>query len=124
MPPDPRSVLHLSGYDEDANRVDNIGRQQPTEFNLVWAFRAVPQMAEQFKRRVPDSFTANEVEEDGTPVITVACPCGESPRVRLASIHECKCERFYLGLKSEVRVANSPVADPEPQPEESPEIPA
>jgi hypothetical protein len=61
-----------------------------------------------FRRRVPDEFFTLDVEEDGTEVAVVACPCGSEPRVPLARCTACSCERFYLALGKRVLVANSP----------------
>lgn len=87
---------------------DRFDRIQPHGLTWVTYFRAMPWLAKAFERKVPDEFISFDTEEDGTEVVVIACPCGETPRVRLTTCHECKCERFYLATKASVRVANSP----------------
>jgi len=63
-----------------------------------------------FDRRVPDSFFSEDVEDDGTAVRVIACPCGEEPRVPIARCLECSCGRFYLAVSTSVMVANGPLS--------------
>ena len=105
---DTRPVAYIEGLDSDGHLVDNLGRRQPTRFNLVWAFRAVPGMAAQFRREVPGDFWSKDTKEDGTPVAVISCPCGQEPLVEPGRMTECECERFYVHLGNSVRVANSP----------------
>jgi hypothetical protein len=106
----PKPVTRLVGHDEDGHLRDSLDRRHPTRFNLVWAFRAVPGLAEQFETQVPGSYWAITGEGEAT----VSCPCGEAPAVGLGKIAECKCERFYLYVTGQVRVANSPVGEKAP----------
>lgn len=108
MKGDPRSVIYIEGRDEDGYLRDNLGRRFPTKINLLWMFRAVPGMIDQFSREVPDDFFTLDTLDDGTPVAVIACPCGETPMPVSGGMAECECERFYLNLGSRIKVANSP----------------
>lgn len=102
------SVLRIEGFDDDGKLIDTLARRQPTRPNWIHFLRAVPGLAAQFKRKVPGEFWTTDALDDGTPVATIACPCGEQPTVRLGACEECRCERFYLSTGTTIRVANSP----------------
>lgn len=102
------SVVQVDGYDQDGHLIDTLGRSQPTRLNWLHFIRAVPGLATQFDRKVPDEFWSVDALEDRTPVAVIACPCGKEPIIPLGSCVECDCERFYLYLGSTIRVANSP----------------
>lgn len=104
----PESPIRIVGYDQDGHLVDNLGRRQPTRFNAIWAIRAVPGLAQQFSRIVPGDFWSRDIDEDGNEVALIACPCGEQPELHPANMMVCECERCYLNLGDEIRVANSP----------------
>lgn len=107
--PPSRTPIHLAGFTPGGQRLDNLGRTQPTRVNWLMLMHAIPGMiGEAFKVTVPDSYISLDVEEDGTEVVVVACPCGFTPRVPIARVAECECERFYLATGNRVLVANSP----------------
>lgn len=63
----------------------------PHQFSARSFLHAIPGLAEQFSREVPSKFF------DGGPwrsVIAVNCACGSY--VRLHSISECGCGRFFV----------------------------
>jgi hypothetical protein len=102
--------IKLVGRDKDGFLIDSLDRRFPTKMNLVWLFRAVPGLAEQFNREVPGEFFTTDTLDDGTPVAVISCPCGEQPKPPLGGMTECACERFYLNLGKRIRVANTPPA--------------
>lgn len=103
LPLDSDGRAPVGGFDSDGRPRDLLGRKQPYPFTWLTFFRAVPGLVDQFARRVPSSFYA----QDKSGVI-VSCPCGEEPLVALVHSTECACGRVYLNLGDSVRVANSP----------------
>jgi hypothetical protein len=83
--------------------VDRLGQKQPTRFNWPVALMAVPGMLAVFQV-VPPDFWTQESSIDGWPVFTVACPCGETPRVSGFNSEECECGRLYLHAGKTMRV--------------------
>jgi len=86
---------------------DNFGGILPSRPNVLTFFNAMPWLLRYFDRKVPDGATFKDTDGD-VEVIEVACPCGETPRVPIGSIEECKCERFYFATPLRVLCANSP----------------
>lgn len=63
-------------------------------------------------RVVPPEFWSADVEEDGTTVAIVACPCGHEPRVPELKILACECERFYFHAVESLWALNGPAPPP------------
>lgn len=81
-------------------------------FNLLTFQRAVPGMFsvwDGLRRQVPEDFVNHDTDEDGVPVAVVACPCGETPAVRLAALVTCDCRRVFANIgHDDVRVYRPP----------------
>jgi hypothetical protein len=73
-----------------------------------------------FDKEVPPDFW-NEDAEAERAVAVIACPCGESPEVKLHSTEFCTgCERVFWFLGDKVLVAKDPSrAEDEPEAEAS-----
>lgn len=84
---------------------DLLGRAQPHGFSWITWFRAFPFLIEFFDQDVPDDFWTVESYADGLRVMSVACPCGETPSVPETKCVECDCGRFYLNLGERIKVA-------------------
>lgn len=80
---------------------DTLWRKQPQVPGFMQIARQIPGYAAQFSGRVPPEFTA-QVELD---VIEVACPCGETPRLRWNVPEPCPCGRVFVDLGGDVHVA-------------------
>lgn len=94
------------GYSLDSSRRarDTLGRSVPRRMDLPLMFEAVPGLAEQFSTRVPHAYWAEESDESGQ-VAVIACPCGGTPRVPSLQVASCNCNRFFIWVHGEVRVA-------------------
>lgn len=110
MPSDPDRPIpspetaRLLGYPP----TDSAGRTYPRRLRWATFFATSqfgPMFREAFQQEIPPDFWNVDVAEDGeTPVVLVACPCGETPVVELCSVTECDCGRFYLNTGKRVRV--------------------
>lgn len=69
--------------------------------------RAVPSLAAQFARIVPDEFVAQTDEQEWT----VACPCGETPIVVPGELTNCGCGRWFLNAGRHIHVALTPARE-------------
>jgi len=76
----------------------------PRQFSWVTWLRAFPFLIEFFDRDVPAEYWQVESMGDGLRVMSVACPCGETPTVTEGSCVECECGRFYLNAGERIRV--------------------
>jgi hypothetical protein len=69
-------------------------------------------------RMVPAEFWAQDVNEDGTVVAVVACPCREEPRVPELALVQCACQRCYFHGVKEVWSLNVPSSQTDESPPE------
>lgn len=84
------------------------------KFSAMTWLRAVPGFEAQLKSEVPPEFLAAEEQEDGTRVVTIACPCGAEPVVSDNGTRICEgedCGRVFLMLGERVWVARYDPAD-------------
>jgi hypothetical protein len=85
--------------------VDGMGKIVPHGLTWVTYLRGMPWLIEYFDQQVPPAFWAEDVSDEGEPIVLVSCPCGEEPQVRPATCVECACERFYFAVGGRVLVA-------------------
>lgn len=78
-------------------------RMRLRPFGMATALRSIPGLARQFGDVPPDY-----VELDGERRATIACPCGERPKLGVGESAECRCARLFLNLAPYIMVANSP----------------
>lgn len=88
------------------SRRDRYHNPGPVPVREVTFVRAIPGMAEQFRKAVPAEFWGRE----GNAAV-VSCVCGTSTRVE--GLTSCRCDRFFLFTGREVRVARYPDWRPE-----------
>jgi hypothetical protein len=79
---------------------DLLWRKVPHVPGFMQFARAIPGYVDHFPGRVPPEFTV-QVEYD---VTEVACPCGETPRLRRNIPMVCPCGRVFFYFACEVRV--------------------
>jgi hypothetical protein len=79
---------------------DLLWRKVPHVPGFMQFARAIPGYVDHFPGRVPPEFTV-QVEYD---VTEVACPCGETPRLRRNIPMVCPCGRVFCDVAGEVRV--------------------
>jgi hypothetical protein len=90
---------------------DALWRKLPQVLGFMQFARVIPGYAAQFRGRVPPQFTA-QISHD---VLEVACPCGETPRLRVNVPVCCVCGRVFCDVGGVVRVAyTEAVVDYEP----------
>lgn len=79
----------------------------PRKVDLLSLMRALPQIAVQFQRKIPDEFWTLAGDDE----VTVCCPCGHSPDATRMLPVQCDCDRWFLYDGDVVRVARYPAAD-------------
>lgn len=84
----------------------------PFRFNWLTFVRAVPGIFSEsglLETRVPEEFVTLDADDQGDPFAVIACPCGETPAVRLAGSKACNCNRVFVNIgRGEVRVSRPP----------------
>lgn len=113
-------------YDDDGCPVENYGGRwlpTPRRFSMAKLMMAIPELADQFRKRVPPDFV-NEDVEVGTHLAQVDCPCGEKPIVELGTARGCACDRhFYYAGAPGVRGRRAVFVGRFPDPETEQEHP-
>lgn len=92
---------------DPAATYDLLERKQPQRLGFMQFARAIPGYAGLFTTEVPGEFVA----QVGVDEVDVACPCGETPRVKWMTPTGCACERTFVNLGTSVRVAYGGNAD-------------
>lgn len=109
-------VYRQEVYDTINKSVDRLGRQAPRLLvNFSTLMRSIPGFAEQWTA-IPDAFWAESVNEQRYSIATVACPCGNEPKIEAGHMSDCACERYYFFSGVGVLVANSPKKELRPTP--------
>jgi hypothetical protein len=93
---------------------ERVGHDSGDLRKPLWTLHALrldPDGMREFARRVPPEFWALE-----DAVAVVACPCGETPAAVPGTSKTCECGRAYLYDGQIVRVAFSPLDQPEQEP--------
>jgi len=85
--------------------VDRLGRPVPRQFTWITWLRAFPWLIEFFDQDVPSEYWSIESFAGDQQIVSVACPCGETPTVPETRCVECACGRFYLNAGERVLVA-------------------
>lgn len=98
---------HQRDREESQRRQEAKAPQRPLRrLGVLSYMRAVPGLAAQFSRLVPEEYWSMAAGSDDR--VTVTCPCGTETVATYGQPVECDCERFFLFDGLVVRVANSP----------------
>lgn len=69
--------------------------------------QAIPGLAARFDKIVPPEFVVSVAEDE----LEIACPCGQTPRVRAGRLQSCDCNRWFLHDGRSVHVAKTSGTD-------------